>query len=114
MSKTAFRLVALFMLLWLPLSSGSALAASLAMQFPTESCHESGMLSQHDDQAFNDDPSSACTSCGVCHLACNGSTVVQSSVASLVVTNGQIVTFMPEIFISHISAPLLPPPLARA
>jgi len=123
MSRTVRKLIALFMLLWLPLSSGSAMAASLAMQLPNGSCHESGAMSQHamnghqmmqhDDQTSPTDPSSACATCAVCHLACSGFAVAQSPVASLVATTMQIVTFKPEIFISHVSAPLLPPPLAR-
>jgi len=124
MSHTVRKLIALLMLLWLPLSSGSALAASLAMQLQPGSCHESGamsqhamndhqMMQQHDDQTSPTDPSSACATCAVCHLACSGFAVAQSPVASLVATTMQIVTFKPEIFISHVSAPLLPPPLAR-
>jgi len=139
MSHTVRKLIALLMLLWLPLSSGSAVAASLAMQLPNGSCHESGAMSQHamndrqmmqqhdhqmmqqhdhqmmqhDDQTSPTDPSSACATCAVCHLACSGFAVAQSPVASLVATTMQIVTFKPEIFISHVSAPLLPPPLAR-
>ena len=124
MSKTASKLVALFMLLWLPLSGGSALAASLAMQLQSGSCHESGAMAQHDmgehqmlqhnNQAESANPSSACASCTVCHLACSGFSVAPSHSMQLAVATASTVTFMPEIFISHVSAPLLPPPLARA
>ncbi len=123
MSHTVRKLIVLSMLLWLPLSSGSALAASLAMQLPSGSCHESGAMSQHamndhqmshDGKTLHHTPDSSCAACGVCHLACSGFILPQSELAAFVVPSAQIVTFMPETFISHVSAPLLPPPLVRA
>ncbi|MFZ1546263.1 MAG: DUF2946 domain-containing protein [Candidatus Nitrotoga sp.] len=114
MSKTTSRLIALFMLLWLPLSSGSALAALSAMQLQPGSCHESTVMSQHDNQTANTDTSASCSACGGCLLACHDCVVFQSNIELLITTTKQIVTFTPEIFISHVSAPLLPPPLARA
>jgi len=110
------------MLLWLPLSGGSALAASIAMQLQPASCHESTAMSQHemsghqmvhDDSAMHDTSDSSCASCSVCHLACSGFTIVPAHLANSVASVGQIVTFIPEIFVSQVSAPLLPPPLAR-
>ena len=110
------------MLLWLPLSGGSALAASITMQLQPGSCHESTAMSQHemsghqmvhDDSAMHDTSDSSCASCSVCHLACSGF-ILPSQPANLVASGAQIVTFSPKIFISHVSAPLLPPPLARA
>lgn len=114
MSCSVRKLIAVFMLLWLPLSAGSALAASLAMQMQAGGCHESATMAQHGNQTTPADPASACASCSVCHLACSGFTLVKPHVVALVATTAQIVTFMPEIFISHVSVPLLPPPLARA
>lgn len=112
------------MLLLLPLSSGVALAASSAMQLKPGSCHESTVMSQHDmnkyqmlqhnNQTVNTDPSTSCAACGACLLACHAFADFQSNVEPLIATAKQIVIFTPEIFISHISAPLLPPPLARA
>jgi len=122
MSRTTRKFIALFLLLWLPLSSGSALAASIAMQLQPGSCHQSAAMSQHgmsghqtvhNDPVMHDTPDSSCASCSVCHLACSGFTPVPSHFASLVATTGQLVTFIPEIFVSQISAPLVPPPLAR-
>lgn len=158
MSHTAQKLLALFLLLWLPLSSSSALAASLAMQLQNGNCHEAEIPAQpemnghqmmrphhhggedpsgaaatalhllpqstelasnvsavqHDDLAANTETSPACASCAVCHLACTGFVVSPSLAVALVAPTGEIITFQPEIFISHVSAPLLPPPLARA
>jgi len=123
MSRTVRKLIALFMLLWLPLSGGNALAASLAMQLPNGSCHEAVAMSQHAtgehqpmqvNHAMHDVPTAPCTACGICHLACSGFILPQLELAVLVAPSALIVTFIPEIFVSHISAPLLPPPLARA
>src|SRR5512146_2266906 len=40
MTRSARKFVAVIMLLWLPLFSGSALAATISMQMPQGSCHE--------------------------------------------------------------------------
>ncbi|NCN88662.1 MAG: DUF2946 domain-containing protein [Gallionella sp.] len=122
MSRSARKLIALFMLLWLPLSGGNAPAASLAMQLPNGSCHEAAAMSHqatgehpaaHDNHAAQDMPSTPCAACGICHLACSGFILPQFKLAVLVAPSALIVTFTPEIFISHVSAPLVPPPLAR-
>lgn len=114
MSITTSRLIALFMLLWLPLSIGSALSASFAMQMQPGSCHESMVMSQHDNQAANTDTSAPCAACGVCLLVCHNFVVFQSNLDPLVTTTKQLIRFTLEIFISHVSAPLLHPPSTRA
>lgn len=116
------------MLLWLPLSSGSALAASLAMQLQQGECHESAemmsmshddMMShdmmQHDHEAMqvSDEGDSGCTSCGVCHLACTAYLDTPVVAMQLAAPASQAVSSISETFVSHLSAPLDPPPLAR-
>ena len=116
------------MLLWLPLSSGSALAASLAMQLQRGECHESAEMvnmshddmmdhdmMQHDHEAMqaSDEGDSGCTSCGVCHLACTAYLDTPVVAMQMADTDSQAVSSIPETFVSHLSAPLDPPPLAR-
>lgn len=115
------------MLLWLPLSGGSALAASLDMQLQPGDCHDPAMvmsqgdmdghdMMHHDHGAMpapvTDDPGH--TSCGVCHLACTAYLDAPAVAVSPAVIASQAVAFIPEIFVSHLSAPLLPPPLVAA
>ena len=69
MSCISRKFVAVLMLLWLPLFSGSALAASLAMQAQQGDCHQTAMqhgedmsMHHHDaamDQAATHDHSAA-------------------------------------------------------
>ena len=109
------------MLLWLPLSSGSALAASLAMQLQQGECHESAemMSMSHDDMMdheamqTSDAGDSSCTACGVCHLACTVYLDTPVVAMKLAAPASQAVSSIPETFVSHLSAPLDPPPLAR-
>lgn len=126
MSKHARKFIALFMLLWLPLSLGNALAASLAMQLPQGTCHEAmdmdehGMMAHHGPPVHEDAPmqgsadDSGCTSCGICHLACAAWLDAPAVALQLAAVGSQTVRFLPEIFISHHSAPLVPPPLVAA
>ncbi len=127
MSKLTRKFIAVLMLLWLPLSSGSALAASLGMQLQQGSCHESaqmmdmshGDMGEHhmmhqDDAQAGDDGSSACSSCSICHLACSGYIAVALTAMQTLEAASQAIPFIPEVFASRITAPLLPPPLVRA
>lgn len=124
MSKPIRRFVAVFLLLWLPLSTGSALAASLAMQLPQQgACHETagdmpdGVGGHHtppQDAAQTAADASPCSACGVCHLACTAYLDAPDVAVQLAGTGSQAVTFLPATFISHLSAPLDPPPLAAA
>ncbi|MDD4913128.1 MAG: DUF2946 domain-containing protein [Sideroxydans sp.] len=123
MSRLTRKFIAVFMLLWLPLSSGSALAASLAMQLQQGECHESAeMMSmshedmmQHDHEAMqtSDEGASGCNACGVCHLACTAYLDTPVVAMQLFDSGSQAVSSIPETFVSHLSAPLVPPPLAR-
>ena len=127
MSKRFRKFIAVLMLLWLPLSGGSALAASLGMQLQQGSCHESAammdmshadmgehhMMQQNDAQTANDGASS-CAACGFCHLACSGFIAVAPTSVQILETSSQVIAFLPETFTSHITTPLLPPPLVAA
>lgn len=128
MIRSFRKFIAVFMLLWLPLSSGSALAASLAMQLQQGECHESTeMMSmshddmmdhdmmQHDHEAMqaSDDGDSGCTACGVCHMVCTAYLDTPVVAMQLTETGSQAVSSIPETFVSHLSAPLDPPPLTR-
>lgn len=131
MSRLTRKFVAVLMLLWLPLSGAGALAATVSMQAQGGACHEASMPDMHhadagehqhhhadapaaQDQTASNEEGSSCTACGVCHFACNGYLVVpaaaslQSQSAALLPTPYQV------SFSSITSAPLLPPPLARA
>jgi hypothetical protein len=125
MSKLSRKLVAVLMLLWLPLSSGSALAASIAMQLQHGGCVESAEMQtmshdgmdghhQHHEQAPASDTQASCDSCGVCHLACTGYLAVPA--VELVVTQTTALESTPYLvsFHSRTAAPLVPPPLVRA
>lgn len=128
MFRQTGKFIAVFMLLWLPLSSGSALAASLAMHLPQGECHESAEMTsmshddmmdhdmmQHDHEVMqaSDEGDSDCTACGVCHLACTAYLDTLVVAMQLTETGSQAVSSIPENFVSHLSAPLDPPPLAR-
>lgn len=127
MSKLSRKLVAVLMLLWLPLSSGSALAASISMQLQHGTCTESAAMQamahedmaahhQHHEQApaTTDTQDSACNDCGVCHLACTGYLAMPG--VEMVAAQTPALESTPYLvsFHSHNSAPLLPPPLVRA
>lgn len=128
MSKTIRQAVAIFMLLWLPISGGNAVAASLAMQMQQGECdsaHEShamamhdGMdhhpMMQHEQPAQSADDGSNCNGCGVCHLACSGYFAAPAMALPLLTTGSQPVIAESVNFTSHITPPLVPPPLAAA
>ena len=131
MSKHTRKLVAVFLLLWLPLFGSSALAESLAMQLQRGDCHAPSvpttmahhemmdmadhLAMQHDmdTQAAADDDTSSCTSCGICHIACSAF-LVPAFAAHSTANGSQAVAGMTVHFVSHLSAPLDPPPLVRA
>ena len=128
MSNRFRKLIAVILLLWLPLFSASAVAESLAMQLQRGDCHESSemmMSMSHDDmmdhgmmhheamQASVDDESS-CTSCAICHVACSAFVDAPVVAMDLIETGSQPVRSIPETFVSHLSAPLDPPPLVAA
>lgn len=128
MSHLSRKFVALLMMLWLPLFSGSALAASVSMQMPQGSCH--GMVASHEMQAMDDmdmsehpqhhgaaaadEQSSSAGNCGVCHLACTAYLAVSGMKLVTVQTAARERAPYLASFRSITSVPLLPPPLVRA
>ncbi|MBU0689798.1 MAG: DUF2946 domain-containing protein [Gammaproteobacteria bacterium] len=128
MSKLTQKFIALLLLLWLPLFSANAVAESLSMQMQRGDCHDSSemmMTMSHDDmmdhgmmhheamQTSADDESS-CTSCAICHVACSAFVDAPVMAMQLIETGSQPVRSIPETFVSHLSAPLDPPPLVAA
>lgn len=120
MSHTARKFIAVLLAIWLPLFSGSALAASVSMQMPHGFCHEMDLAAMqdmsdhqqsHDESPVHDQHGSSCTACGVCHLACSGYLGVQAINNPEVMQAAASVT--PYLFSFHsiTSIPLLPPPL---
>jgi hypothetical protein len=132
MSNLTRKFVAVLMLLWLPLSGASALAATISMQTPQHgSCHaaatpetyhaEAGEHQHHHDEvssaqdhSASDEQGSSGNSCSVCHLACSGYLAVPAVGAPAVQAAAPSATPYAVSFRSITSAPLLPPPLVRA
>lgn len=118
MSRLTQKIIAVLLAVWLPLFSGSALAASVSMQMPAGHCQDETMsmadmgdmdMSAHHMSDTSDQHAPACDSCGLCHLACTAavpSVVVAAQTAACDVTPYAV------SFRSFTSAPLLPPPLA--
>lgn len=127
MSNLTRKFIAVIMLLWLPLSSGSALAASIGMQLQQGECHDSAMMMDmshgdmgehhmmnHDDMQASSDETATGSSCSICHLACTAFLDAPAIAMQLAETGSQAVGSIPETFVSHLSAPLDPPPLVAA
>lgn len=112
------------MLLWLPLFSGSALAATISMQMPQGSCHEEASSQtmpgmdmgehhqHHGETPTTDEHSPSCSA--VCHLACTGYLAMPGAELVAAVEAARDNTPYLVLFQSVTSAPLVPPPLARA
>ncbi|MEW5903045.1 MAG: hypothetical protein AB1722_01695 [Pseudomonadota bacterium] len=130
MSKHTRRLIALFLLLWLPLFGASAVAESLGMQLRAGDCHEQGAMPEMDHHAMmamgehhmmpHDMPQTAvgddgapCSSCAICHIACTAF-IVPAVVPQVAENGSQAVAYIAAHFASHLSAPLDPPPLVAA
>ena len=124
------KFVAILLLLWLPLFSGNALAASVAMQVPSGHCHDEAMQMmpnmemsdmvmdphqpQHNEASISaDEQSPSCNSCGVCHLACVGYIAMPSLETLVRQVSASDATPYLVSFRSVTFTPLLPPPLAR-
>ena len=130
MNRSIKKFIAVIMLLWLPVFTGSALAASVSMQLPQGGCHEAaishetmGMDMNMDMANMNMDEhqplpsgehSPTCQDCGICHLACTGYLTVSSVSMAHVQTAALEITPYLVVFNSVTSVPLLPPPLVRA
>lgn len=115
------------MLLWLPISTGSALAASVSMQMQQAECHvaiamhsmsHAGTEEHHmhhgEMPAPADKHSPSCNTCGVCHLACTGYLAVSGITAAAVPAASREATPYLVSFRSITTVPLLPPPLVLA
>lgn len=127
MSRLSRKFVAVVLLLWLPLFSASAVAASVSMQMPQGHCEEAAASQAMDDTdmsehlqhhgetpAMADEPGPSCSSCGICHLACTAYVGVPAvELAALQAGSHEIAPAL-VAFRSVTSVPLLPPPLARA
>ncbi|MDO8207375.1 MAG: DUF2946 domain-containing protein [Gallionella sp.] len=115
MSQTARKFIAVLLAIWLPLFSGSALAASVSMQMPHGSCHEMEAMQDMGDHHEADQAPAHDQSCcnALCHLACSGYLAVQQ-ISTLDVPNTDA-SITPYLFSYHsiTSIPLLPPPLTR-
>lgn len=107
MSYRARKLIAVLFAIWLPLFSGSALAASVMMQMPSDTCQEMGM-DGHDMAPVP----AQCDTCDVCHLACGSYLAVQAIAQPDALQAVATVTPYLFSFDSITSLPLLPPPLA--
>lgn len=132
MNRSLKKFIAIIMLLWLPVFTGSALAASISMQLPQGGCHEATMSHEamHMDMSMNmnmanmgmdeqqpvpaGEHSPSCNDCGLCHLACTGYLTVPSVSVAAVQTAAREITPYLVVFNSVTSVPLLPPPLVRA
>jgi Protein of unknown function (DUF2946) len=121
MSRTSRKFLAVLMLLWLPVFTGSTLASSVSMQLAQSKCHGAaapqmaGMSmngNHHMDQCNSPAPNH--NGCGVCQLACSdyvgitGVTVPQPPMTAREITPYVLA------YTSISIVPLLPPPLARA
>ena len=124
MSLPVRKLIALLLAVWLPLFSGSVLAASVSMQLhdvassssvamqamPQGEPCEQHMAAPHDHAAMQDHH--GCAACTVCHLA-GGVYLAVSHLDELTMSrSGAAVDLYLLSFNSITSIPLLPPPLA--
>lgn len=116
------------MLVWLPVFTGSALAASVSMQLPS-GCNE-GVISQAMSNQTMDmymdmsehamqhgempAPADAHGSCGVCHMACTAYLAVPDIAIPAVLSAAREPSRYLVSFNSVTTSPLLPPPLVRA
>lgn len=123
MFSSSRKFIAVLMLLWLPVFTGSALAASVSMSLPQSGCHDTAMshegmsMDMGEHQMHHDEmpsPAGEHSTCGVCHLACTGYLTVPGLVMSAVPATAREVTPYLVAFTSVTFTPLLPPPLARA
>jgi hypothetical protein len=127
MTRSIRKFIAVIMLLWLPVFTGSALAASVSMQLPQGECHEAAMSHEgmNMDMAMDmnmdehqpvpaGEHGPSCNDCGICHLACTGYLEVPSVTIAAAQNAAREITPYLVVFNSVTSVPLLPPPLVRA
>ena len=124
MSRLFRKLIAVLMLLWMPIFTGSALAASVSMQLPQSGCDEAAMSQAMPDTAMamgehhmhhgeKPVPAGEHSTCAVCQLACTGYLAMPGIEMSAVQTATRESTPYLVTFSSVPSIPLLPPPLVR-
>lgn len=119
MSRLTRKFVAVLMLLWLPLFTGSALAASEAMQLRS-SCQGMDMSAmQHQMSGHHHAASTkhvqqgtSCNDCGVCHVACGSYLAAPALELAVGLPAGLPSTPYLVSFSSFTPALLDPPPLA--
>ncbi|MBK9160724.1 MAG: DUF2946 domain-containing protein [Nitrosomonadales bacterium] len=133
MSDSFRKLVAVILAIWLPLFSGNAMAVSAVMQAQDGDCHPAVAQpgkhpaegsSQHAHHALaatdglpegaGDQHDPSCDNCGVCHIACTGYLGVPAVAMELFDPGSRVVHPIAVNFVSHLSAPLDPPPLVIA
>lgn len=133
MSHSVRKFVAVLLALWLPLFSGSVMAASVAMQLDMATSHHRAsdaadegatmdmshceMSAAADDleehPAAPDQPHHQCSACGICHLACSGYLAVSALNGLSIQQAGSAPVGYLLSFESVTSIPLLPPPLVQ-
>jgi len=136
MSHTAGKFIAVILAIWLPLFSGSALAASVAMQAmagghhsavvqlgePVSHCASTAQQHTHQAQldadqgqpaGHQDQQSSAGDNCGACHFACCGYLAAATVEVTETQPSARLFASLSTRFQSIVSIPLDPPPLAR-
>ena len=138
MLRPIAKCIAVLMAIWLPLFSGSAIAASVAMQLKNADCHmevvqqdeytvsSTSSVHHHDMQHNNqsvasvdhnagqqDRHNSSCKDCSVCHFACSGYLAAVAIRTSEPQVTSQKYSVSSTRFNSYTSAPLDPPPLSR-
>jgi ferredoxin len=121
MSSITKKWIAVLLAVWLPLFTGNALAASFWMQMPHDACDTmqqmddcDQMMSDVPAQAGDDQQDSACTDCGLCHLACSAYLSMPEIKTPGLPDSGITLTPYHFSFQSINAIPLLPPPLSRA
>lgn len=130
MSLIFRKFIAVLMLLWLPLSSGSALAAIVSMELHRDACQE--MLAQEmhhadtghyqhtetiaaqDRTAAHEQTDFSCDACGVCHLACSSYLTNQDAAGATAQMPEKPATPYLVASNSVTSTPLIHPPLVSA
>lgn len=138
MLRPILKIFAVLMAIWLPLFSGSALAASVTMQLKIADCHLQVVHQeeyfanpassvhhhelQHNDQSVasldqqsgnQDKHNASCKDCSVCHFACSGYLAAAAIKSSEPQVSSQKYSVSSTRFNSYTSAPLDPPPLSR-
>lgn len=137
MSHAAGKLIAVILAIWLPLFSGSALAASVAMQTPggghhsvvaqadesRSHCASGAQLNAHqehpganpDQSAGHQDRQDSTTDhCGTCHFACCGYLAAATLEMTQIQPPARLFAALSTQFQTLSPTPLDHPPLARA